>query len=529
MVAAQQDGLHFQLLRRTVNTMANHTHYGHECDVCKPKRSANSILTGPTLGRRDFFKLTGAGVTGFALSPLLGTEVQAAPAIDAKLIGRARNCIFVLLTGAPSHTDTFDLKVGPWTPADFKPTPYNSVMFPQGLMPKLAERLNRLAIVRSQRAPALVHPLQQTWAQIARSPSSALGKIAPNIGSVVALEFEAQRKATQKMPVFVSMNTGQNVVGAGYFNGLYSPFDVQPAPQGLGSLANADGQTVFNQRYSVLQTMDSNLRGASPLGDDVTTMASFYDRGRAMMYDSAIDAAFKFTQQEQERYGGTVVQGANTIYGTGFGNSCIVARNLLKGDLGTRYIQINYGGWDHHQNIYAKAANDDQTVPGIYSMAEGLDLGLSSLIDDLAAAPGVNGGTLLDETLIVVMGEFGRTVGALTNQDGRDHYFQHFSVFAGGGVSGGRIIGETTADGGNVKDPGWSQNRPIGYEDVAATIYSALGINYLTIRRDDPFNRGFEYVPFANEGAWYPITELFGRGIPVKPKLQPRDGGRKIG
>ncbi len=509
--------------------MANHTHYGHECDVCEPMRSANSILTGPSLGRRDFFKIAGAGVAGFALSPMLNTEVQAANMVDAKIIGKARNCIFILLVGAPSHTDTFDLKVGAWTPADFNPTPYNGVLFPQGLMPKLAEQMNRLAIVRSQRAPALVHPLQQTWAQIARSPSSALGKIAPNIGSVVALEFEPQRKANQKMPVFVSLNTGQNIVGAGYFNGLYSPFDVQVAPQGLGALANADGQTVFNQRYSVLQSIDSGLRSNSPIGDDVSTMGNFYDRGLAMMYDPTIDAAFRFTQEEQGRYGGTVVAGANTIYGTGFGNSCIVARNLLKADQGTRYIQINFGNWDHHQNIYAKAANDDQTVPGIYSMSEGLDLGLSSLMTDLAAAPGVNGGTLLDETLIVVMGEFGRTVGPITGQSGRDHYFQHFSVFAGGGVTGGRIIGETTPDGGNVKEAGWSQNRAVGYEDVAATIYSALGINYLTIRRDDPFGRGFEYVPFANEGAWYPITELFGRSINTKPKLQPRDGGRKFG
>jgi hypothetical protein len=145
--------------------------------------------------------------------------------------------IFVLLSGAPSGVDTFDLKVGTWTPSDFNPTSYNGVMFPQGLMPKLATLLNRLSIVRNQRAPALVHTLQRTWAQIARSPSSALGKIAPNVGSVVALEFEAQRKPNQKLPVFVSLNTGGDVVGAGYFNGLYSPFDVTAAATGLTSLA----------------------------------------------------------------------------------------------------------------------------------------------------------------------------------------------------------------------------------------------------------------------------------------------------
>ena len=155
-------------------------------------------------------------------------------------------------------------------------------------------------------------------------------------------------------------------------------------------------------------------------------------------------------------------------------------------------------------------------------------MGLSNLLTDLAAAPGLNGGSLLDETLVVAMGEFGRTVGPLTNQDGRDHYFQHFAVFAGGGVVGGRVIGKTTADGELVEEPQWSQNRPTQYEDIAATIYSALGINYLTIRRDDPFGRGFEYVPFANEGAWYPIVELFSRGIDARPEPGPRGSGRRI-
>jgi hypothetical protein len=501
--------------------MANHTKYGHECEVCKPLRAANSPLTGPTLGRRNFFKIAGTGLTGYFLSPLLKTEALAAslsaPAIEPKLVNKARNCIFILMAGAPSHVDTFDLKVGSWTPADFNPTTYNGVLFPQGLMPNLANHLNRLAIVRNLRAPALVHPLQQTWAQIARSPSSALGKIAPNIGSVVSLEFEAQRKAHQKLPVFVSLNTNGSVVGQGYFSGLHAPFDVTASPTGITSLTNVDGQARFESRYSVLQMIDSSLRANSPLGDDVTTMSAFYDRGKGMMYDQAVDAAFKFTTDEQERYGAS-----------NFGNSCIVARNLLKGDLGTRYIQINFGGWDHHQDIYAKAATPNQTVPGLYNQCEELDLGLSNLLTDLAATPGVGGGTLLDETLIVAMGEFGRTVGPLTSQDGRDHYFQHFAVFAGGGVVGGRVIGKTTADGGNVEEPQWSQGRPASYEDVAATIYSALGINYLTIRRDDPFGRGFEYVPFANEGAWYPILELFSRDIDSRPRTSPRGSGRQI-
>lgn len=482
-----------------------------ELNEVKVPRGLTSPLTGPVLGRRDFFKLTGAGVSGFFLSSALKAEALAGAAAAPALINRAKNCIFILLTGAPSHTDTFDLKVGAWTPADFNPTPYGGVMFPQGLLPNLAEQLGKFAIVRSMRAPALVHPLQQTWAQIARSPSSALGKIAPNLGSVVASEFESRRTASQKLPGFVSLNTGGAVVGAGYFDGLYSPFDVTAAPTGLGTLANSDGQARFEARYTALQSIDSKLRANSLIGADAATMAGFYDRGKAMMYDPAVDAVFKFSTDEQTKYGNS-----------NFGNSCIVARNLVKSNLGTRFVQIQHGGWDNHQDIYDKTT-------GIYGPAEELDKGLANLLIDLAAAPGTNGGSVLDETLIVWMGEFGRTVGALTSQDGRDHYFQHFACFAGGGVVGGKVIGQTTETGSSIIDPGWSAQRPAQYEDIAATIYSALGIDYTTVKHDDPFGRGFEYVPFAAEGYWQPINELFSRSsAPGRSPLQPRGGGRHV-
>jgi hypothetical protein len=497
--------------------MANKTY--RELNEVNAPRGITSPLTGPALGRREFFKLTSAGLSGMFLSSALKTDAAAKTAAAPNLINRARNCIFILMTGAPSHADTFDLKVGSWTPPDFNPTHYDGVMFPQGLMPKLAEQLNKFAIVRSLRAPALVHPLQQTWAQIARSPSSALGKVAPNLGSVVASEFESKRTASQKLPGFISLNTGGNVVGAGYFNGLYSPFDVTAAPAGLGSLANADGQTKFEARYEALKALDSRLRVNSPIGDDATTMGSFYDRGKAMMYDPAVDAVFRFTTEEQQRYGNNA-----------FGNSCIVARNAVKSNQGARFIQIQMGGWDHHQDIYARSETPNQTVPGLYNQCTMLDNGLSHLLTDLAASSGVNGGTLLDETLVVWMGEFGRTVGALTNQDGRDHFFQHFACFAGGGVSGGKIIGKTNDTGGAIIEAGWSANRPAQYEDVAATIYSALGIDYTTVRNDDPFGRGFEYVPFAAQGYWQPINDLFVRSsAPSRGPIAPRDGGRRIG
>jgi uncharacterized protein (DUF1501 family) len=97
----------------------------------------------------------------------------------------------------------------------------------------------------------------------------------------------------------------------------------------------------------------------------------------------------------------------------------------------------------------------------------------------------------------------------LNGQGGRDHFLRMSVVFAGGGTRGGRVIGETNATGSDVVNYGWSQNRDIRPEDVTCTIYSALGIDYTTVRHDDPLNRGFEYVPFAKDGVYKPVEELW--------------------
>src|SRR5262249_37427608 len=117
--------------------------------------------------------------------------------------------------------------------------------------------------------------------------------------------------------------------------------------------------------------------------------------------------------------------------------------------------------------------------------------------------------TKLDETLIVVKGEFGRTVGNITGQAGRDHYFVHSTLVAGGGIWGGRVLGANTPDAAFIEKPGWSGAPAVYAEDVAATIYSAAGINYTTVRHDDPLGRGFEYIPTTGSYVGTPISELF--------------------
>jgi len=439
------------------------------------------------INRRLFFKIAGTGVGGYFLSPVDTFAQSGSYQGDARILGSAKYVIFIQLAGAPSQIDTFDLKVGAWTPADFRPTTINGVDFPEGLMPSLASQAGRFSIVRSCQSNALVHNLLQAWNQIARNPASGTGKIAPNMGCIVALESEAKRARGQNLPGFVALSSAGNLVRNGYLPGRYAPFDVNVGTAGLPNLTNSDTEPVFVDRYNIRQQLDA----AGVRRSDFDEMADFYASARGLMYDPAVSATFRFTAEDQLRYGNS-----------GFGSSCIVARNLVRADLGTRYIMITLGGWDNHQGIYAQNA-------GVYRPARQLDAALANLIADLATIPGSDGRSKLDETLIIAKGEFGRTVGALTAQAGRDHYFVHSALLAGGGVRGGQVIGGTTADGRFIDRPGWSGDREVTPEDIAATIYSALGINYTTIRRDDPLGRGFEYVPSTTTWKASPLVDLF--------------------
>src|SRR4051812_43410510 len=197
----------------------------------------------PIIDRRLFFKIAGTGVAGYFASPMMTfaqSTVTSNP--QATIFNTAKNVIFVLLPGAPSQTDTFDLKVGAWTPKDFMPVTINGVDWPGGLLNALAGvfSLNKFSIIRSCQSTALVHALLQNWTQIARNPTGATGKIAPNIGSIVALELEKQRLSNQKLPGFLSLNGGGSLAGPGYFSGKYAPFDVTPAAGGLTNLTNPD-------------------------------------------------------------------------------------------------------------------------------------------------------------------------------------------------------------------------------------------------------------------------------------------------
>ena len=180
-----------------------------------------------------------------------------------------------------------------------------------GILPKMGQQLGNMAIVRSMNAWALVHSLAQHWTQIGRNPAAALGDIAPNIGSIVAIETAAQRIPSQVFPSFLALNSA-TAVGNGYLPASYAPFRVVPATTGIPNTTNSLGQPRFNELWSRLHPLDDPLRINSPLGTPVQDYDEFYTAANKIMYNTAVQQAFSYSAPDSTRYGSS-----------GFGNACL--------------------------------------------------------------------------------------------------------------------------------------------------------------------------------------------------------------
>src|SRR5260370_7805574 len=180
--------------------------------------------------------------------------------------------------------------------------------------------------------------------------------------------------------------------------------------------------------------------------------AGYYSRAKSMMYQDSVDAVFKFSVDDENRYG------ANST-----GRSLLVARNVVRARNGVAFINVTQGGWDTHVGQFDRSQSANS-----YTLSNDLDRAVGSLVDDLKASGD------LSQTLIVMMGEFGRTPGVLNSRSGRDHYRPVMSVaMMGGGVRGGRVIGASDATGATITDPGWTGHRPLYPADTPAPLYPA--------------------------------------------------------
>ena len=428
--------------------------------------------------RRQMLRIGGVGMTGYHFLPLIQPKAKAGG--RAAPLGSARFCIFVMLEGGQSHVDSWDLKEGPWTPQDFDIRALPGVgKWPLGLYPKLAERRDKYTLLRSMEAWESQHGRGQYYMQTGHQHNPALAPELPSIGSVIAYEYASRRRETDSLPPFVGFNTFPQVglLGSGFLPARYTPFHVNTASD-ISALAPAkEDLPEFQRRWELLRRFDSRIRTDPALEKKAyRDFHNHYEGAVEMMSDPRSAGIFSIREDEHKRYGDNST-----------GDAFILARNLVTADAGTHFIFLTHEDWDHHGRIYDRQ--------NFYKRSYELDTALSRLLDDLEAAKRADGSSVLDETLIVCVGEFGRTPGALTNIAGRDHYQYAFTaLFAGGGVKPGQALGGTDERGAKIVDPGWSGGRGVYPEDLATTIYSAMGIDWTKKIEETPSGRAYYYI-----------------------------------
>jgi hypothetical protein len=353
---------------------------------------------GPS--RRQFVRIGSLAALG--LSELLALR-QAAAASEAK---KARNCILIWLDGGPSHLETFDLK--PDAPQEvrgpFRPiaTAVPGIQLCE-LLPRLAERMNHAAIVRSVTSPLGEHNLGAQYLLTGYPPSPALEY--PALGCVVG-HLDSRPRA---LPGHIAVPTfslgGKRISGNGFLPQSARPFAVGGDPskpnfrvQDLELYPGLDAER--NQRRRGYLASLERLNDAGGGGAD-SSLAAAYRLIDLPEAKAALDIS-REPAAARARYGPRTI-----------GQCTLLARRLV--EAGVPFITVNYPGWDTHQNLYTQLKEGYTGAQVPVGLIPSLDLALSALIDDLAER------RLLDETLIVVMGEFGRTP-KLNAQGGRDHW-----------------------------------------------------------------------------------------------------------
>ncbi len=384
---------------------------------------------------------------------LLAAQPSGSPAV------RAKSCILIWLDGGPSHLETFDPK--PDAPVEVRGPLASIATSIAGVrigecLPKTAEMLDDVAIIRSITSPLGEHNFGTHYLMTGYQPSPALEY--PSLGSVLAHTRQGSGLA---LPDHIAVPDFQ--VGGGRLSGSgYLPSSTAPFAIG-GDPAQADFKVrdldLF--RGLDLSRLERRRQYASALdrfGDDQAQARSGdsdLERAYHLLSSPAAKQAFDLSREAanvRQRYGGKSI-----------GQSCLLARRLV--EAGVPFVTVNQRGWDTHNDLVTRLKDGFTGAKVGVGLIPSLDLALTALLQDLRDR------RLLDETLVVVMGEFGRTP-KLNTQGGRDHWPRVFSVLlAGGGVPGGQIIGSSDATGESPND------RPITPSDLAATIYSLLGVD----------------------------------------------------
>lgn len=456
---------------------------------------ATEFASFPRLSRREFCRVGSVSVVGGSLLPM-ADNLNASSDQSVEPRGGADCVICLNLVGGPSQMDTFDVKELKPTPQDLDiRTTHLGYRWPYGLLPGLATILDDILVVRSMAAWETLHNLAQYYLQVGHPFNPARVREMPSIGSVIAYELLGKAKESDFLPPFISMNYPAGAVNGtlirqGYLNSSAAPLTLDVRAGGnMPFVLDEAYKDRFNRRLDFLRSFDSS-RQSPGLGtpQELLEWDAFSRSAEKMIKSPRIAGIFELPEAERRRYGGSP-----------FGDACLIARNMVAAESGARYILVSQGGWDHHGDIYGKDVDglmeDRRARGGLYRNCGDLDPAMTALLTDLKKLESKNGGALLDRTFVVAAGEFGRTPGELTDIKGRDHWpAVRAGLFAGGGVRPGRVLGATNDAGGAITRFDWHQNRPIYPEDVTATIYSVLGIDWTKKIGGTPSGREFQYV-----------------------------------
>ena len=417
------------------------------------------------ISRRDFLRIGGLAALGLGLGDFF--HLQRAFAGNNTLTAKAKSCILIWLDGGPSHLETFDPK--PDAPQEVRgplktiPTNVTGVRISECLE-RTAGIMDKIAIIRSMTSPLGEHSLGTQYLMTGYKPTPALeyptfGATLTYIRSQNGKESSGNAAASTALPPNIAVpNFTREVSGNGYLPSATRPFSVS------GDSKRQDFKVRDLDFYEGI-----DLHRVSRRRQFVNALNEFStakDAGAATVSDPELERAYNLITSPEAKAAFTLSEEPQEVrqrYGTGgvngIGQSCLLARRLV--ERGVPFVTVNHTGWDTHQDIFTLK---ERYPTDRNAHLPSLDRAFTALIQDLTER------SMLDETLVVVMGEFGRTP-KINSQGGRDHWPNVFSVvLAGGGVQGGQIIGSSDALGEFPKE------HPVTPSDLSATIYTLLGI-----------------------------------------------------
>lgn len=390
------------------------------------------------LSRREWLQLSAAGVLATSTSGWL--DILATRAAETRR--RHKSCILLWMDGGPSHKDTFDLR-----PGTAQGGPYRAIQTSvPGIQisehfPQFARLVNHAAIIRSMSTAEGAHGRAKYNLHTGYREGQG-GLVYPSIGSIVSKELGNHELP---LPSFVSI--GNRSYGAGFLGAHYQPLIVNDPARGVENLRSFVGGSQFDNRVNLLEELEQGFHRThhAPLG---TAHRTTLRRAVTLMRDEGARAFDLAREPEASR----------RAYGTSkFGEGCLMARRLI--EAGVSFVEVTLGGWDTHQNNFAR----------VRTLSGQVDPAMSALIRDLRDRG------RLDDTLIIWMGDFGRTprINQRGAQPGRDHYPRAWStLLIGGGIRGGQVVGRTDAEAATVVE------RRVTTLDFMATVCRILGIDH---------------------------------------------------